>query len=58
VNKLIEFSNYTWNIRAKSTEPQGPGPNYFSDSFTNVNVDTKGFLNLKITLTDNKWYCP
>ena len=39
------------------TTPVGPGPNYFSDSTTNVWTDTNGWLHLRITHRANAWQC-
>jgi len=52
----LEFSGYTWRVKKKDV-PYGPGPNYFSDSQSNVWVDEAGYLHLKITSRDNRWYC-
>lgn len=56
VERRIEFSGYSWKV--KSGEYLiGPGPNLFSDSKENVWVDKDGWLHLKITKRDGKWYC-
>lgn len=52
----IEWSGYTWWVRNSNGNPQGPGPNIFSDSPENVFVDENGDLHLKIRKgADNKW---
>jgi hypothetical protein len=55
-DKVIEFSGYRW--RMKSGGLYGPGNNYFSDSAENVWVDQKGWLHLRITRREDRWYCP
>lgn len=49
----INFSNLTWQVREGTG---GPGPNNWSAN--NVWVDANGWLHLKITCVNNKWYCP
>jgi hypothetical protein len=51
----ISFAGYTWAVKS-SAGKVGPGPNYFSNSTSNVWVDTAG-LHLKITQSKGKWYC-
>lgn len=53
--KKIKFSGYEWEVK-NSSEPVGPGNNYFSDSKESVWVDDKG-LHLKLRYEDGKWYC-
>jgi hypothetical protein len=53
-DRAIDFSGHTWKV--KSAELADPGPNYFSDSVSNVWVDADG-LHLKIEQRDGKWYC-
>mgnify|MGYP002079094543 CR=1 FL=1 len=55
-NRQIQFSNYTWNVRINNTVQQDPGPNYYTDSSQNVYVDSNGYLHMKITKVNNKWY--
>lgn len=55
-NRVIEFSGYPW--RAKQGGLFGPGNNYFSESEDNIRVDERGWLHLRITRRDGKWYCP
>jgi YVTN family beta-propeller protein len=56
VFKKIEFSGYTWKVKASET-PAGPGPNYFSDRGEDVWVDEDGRLHLRIVQRDGRWYC-
>ncbi len=49
----VAFSGYTWIIR--SSGRGGPGPNYWDPN--NVSVDTNGYLHLRLTERDGKWYC-
>ena len=54
--RTIEWSGYTWWVRTSGGNPQGPGPNIFSDSTENVFVDASGNLHLKIRKdANNKW---
>jgi hypothetical protein len=54
--KTIQFSGYTWIVKS-SEFPQGPDPNYWSNSNGNVWVDSQGQLHLKIVRRNGKWYC-
>lgn len=51
------FSGYYWNIKSSGNGKMGPGPNYFSGSTDNVWLDQDSMLHLKITKTNNQWYC-
>jgi len=52
----INWSGYSWWVRTSQGNPQGPGPNIFSDSTQNVFVDGNGDLHLKIVKNaSNKW---
>jgi hypothetical protein len=58
--RVISFSGYDWLVKSSANTLSGtlaPGNNYFSDSRENVWVDKNGWLHLKITLRDGKWYC-
>lgn len=50
--KTIQFSGYTWTVRAGSG---GPGPNTWVDA--NAWVDVAGYLHLKLTNEGNGWSC-
>lgn len=50
----IFFSGYGWKKKS-STSVVGPGPNIFSDSDSNIWLDDKGYLHLKITKENNVW---
>jgi hypothetical protein len=54
--RWVSFSGYDWWVKS-STEPVGPGPNYFSDSTNNVWLDGLGQLHLRITNRSNQWQC-
>jgi hypothetical protein len=56
VVRKIQFSGYEWSVKT-SAGRAGPGPNYFSDSRDNVDVDEQGRLRLRITQRDGKWNC-
>jgi len=47
----IEWQGYSWYV--KSSKSDGPGPNPWSPS--NVWIDEKGFLHMKIAKVDGKW---
>jgi len=54
--RWVSFSGYDWWVKS-STGTVGPGPNYFSNSTSNVWVDTAGQLHLRITNRSNQWQC-
>ena len=51
--RMIQFSGYEWIVRDNGLS--GPGPNKWSGS--NVWLDDEGNLHLKITRTNDGWYC-
>ncbi|MEK6409800.1 MAG: glycoside hydrolase family 16 protein [Acidobacteriota bacterium] len=54
--RTLQFSGYEWKVKSSSGQV-GPGPNYFSDSKNNVEVDAQGRLHLRITKRDGRWHC-
>src|SRR3569833_2794793 len=54
--RFVSFACYDWCVKSPAGLA-GPGPNYFSDSTTNVFVDTNGWLHLRITHRTNAWQC-
>jgi hypothetical protein len=52
----IRFSGYKWKVK-NSESRVGPGPNYFSADPSNVWVDKKGLLHLKLRQKGENWYC-
>ena len=54
----LSFSGYTWEVRNESGT-SGPGPNYWSNSSSNVWVDANGYLHLKIRkdAATGRWIC-
>src|ERR1051325_4138450 len=54
--RSISFSGYNWSVKT-SNGKVGPGPNYFSDSTSNVWVDAQGRLHMKIQKVRNRWNC-
>ncbi|MFO1475437.1 MAG: glycoside hydrolase family 16 protein [Verrucomicrobiota bacterium] len=54
--RWIRFSGYDWWVKDYSTLA-GPGPNYFSSSFSNVWTDAEGRLHLRISNRSNQWQC-
>ncbi|MFQ5584742.1 MAG: hypothetical protein ACE5GL_09940 [Calditrichia bacterium] len=55
-DRIIDFSGYQWRVKQAENVRVGPGPNYFSDSTTNVWTDTEG-VHLKLDFRDNRWFC-
>lgn len=53
----IAFSGYSWNVKDSYGSRSNPGLNYWSSSTNNVWVDGNGWLHLKITYMNGKWYC-
>jgi hypothetical protein len=51
----ISWSGYNWWVRTSGGNPQGPGPNIFSDSTETVFVDSNGDLHLRIHQENGKW---
>ncbi len=51
--KTIQFSGYTWEVRAAGSG--GPGPNQWDPN--NVRVDDNGWLHLRLTHTNGQWQC-
>jgi hypothetical protein len=57
-NRLaLHFSGYDWSIKDSCNSSVGPGPNMFSASASNVWVDARGSLHLRITHTNAQWQC-
>ena len=54
--RAIDFAGYGWRVRS-ANEPEGPGPNYFSDAPDHVWVDGNGWLHLRVAPSvDGRWY--
>jgi hypothetical protein len=51
--KTLNFAGRTWVIRANGNG--GPGPNNWSEN--NAWIDSSGQLHLKISKSNDKWYC-
>jgi hypothetical protein len=51
----VTFSGGTWDIK-HGPDMMGPGPNWFSDFYSDVFVDDEGRLHMKIAEHDGKWY--
>lgn len=57
-SRKISFSGYEWMVKNTMPGQWGPGPNFFSDSEENVQVDDEGRLRLKIVKTaSGQWTC-
>src|SRR4051812_1462922 len=54
--RIVNFSGRQWGVK-KASSKVGPGPNYFSDSTSNVWVDASDRMHLKITKVGGKWNC-
>lgn len=54
--KRIRFCGFDWEVKSHDT-PEGPGPNYFSDSDSSVWVDASGKLHLRLRNSNGKWWC-
>jgi hypothetical protein len=54
--RRIRFSGFEWTVKS-SDHTVGPGPNFFSDSGENVWVDGRGYLHMRITYRDGRWWC-
>ncbi len=52
--RTLHWSGLDWWVK---TGFNGPGPNWFSDSTSNVLVDAQGRLHLRITHSNSTWYC-
>lgn len=55
--RTITWSGYTWTVSSSGSKKAGPGPNYFSDSSSNVWVDSAGRLHLVLKKSKDRWYC-
>jgi hypothetical protein len=51
--EILKFSGYTWDVRPSGSG--GPGPNNWEPN--NAWVDDKGYLHLRLTERNGKWYC-
>ena len=56
LNRQIRFSGYDWIVRNSNTTIVSPGPNLYSNSISNVWIDSLGFLHLKIRYFRGSWY--
>ena len=52
--RTVSFSGYQWEVRPSEANG-GPGPNSWDEN--NISVDSQGFLHLKLTERNGKWYC-
>ena len=52
--RTIQWAGRNWNVKSGYG---GPGYNYWSDSTDNVWVDGDGYLHLKVTKSNDTWYC-
>jgi len=55
-DRTVQFAGYDWTVKA-SSEPVGPGPNYFDDTEESVFVDGEGHLHLRIADRGGEWRC-
>lgn len=54
--RTIVFSGREWDVKGGASK-LGPGPNYFSSTEENVQVDERGRLHLVISKRDGRWQC-
>jgi hypothetical protein len=54
-DRIVDFMGYQWRIK-KSDSVVGPGPNFFSDSISNIWLDSNGF-HFTIKKEVNDWKC-
>ena len=54
--EYVNFSGRRWRVKNPSAR-FGPGPNYFSNSTENVQIDSNGYLHLRIKKREKEWYC-
>lgn len=52
--RTLNWSGQTWTVR-NSSSTEGPGENWWSNSTSNVWVDSNNFLHLKLRTSGNKW---
>jgi hypothetical protein len=52
---LVRFSGRLWDVKS-GPGLLGPGPNYFSNRPSDVYMDGKGYLHLRIQEHDGRWY--
>lgn len=52
-SRTLEFSGYTWNVK---NSYYGPGPNWWTDSVSDVYTDANGALHLSIINKEGSWY--
>ena len=53
---VVDFSGYKWDVKIFEEYPVGPGPNYFSGYYEDVFVDEKGYLHMRISEHDGRWF--
>jgi len=52
---LVRFSGRLWDVKS-GAGLLGPGPNYFSNRPSDVYLDGKGYLHLRIQEHEGRWY--
>jgi hypothetical protein len=55
-HRYVAFGGRCWEVR-KTSRPEGPGLNRFSNDERNVWVDGSGRLHMKIAYRDGQWLC-
>lgn len=55
IGDVVYFSGYTWDVKFSEVQ-LGPGPNYFSHYYDDINVDENGYLHMKIAEHNGRWY--
>jgi len=55
--KAFNFCGLKWYVKESKTSTAGPGPNYWSANDSDVYVDSKGKLHMKIVYREGHWCC-
>ncbi|KRP10244.1 MAG: hypothetical protein ABR95_10540 [Sphingobacteriales bacterium BACL12 MAG-120813-bin55] len=56
IGDVVYFSGYEWDVKIYENTQQGPGPNWFSGHYEDVWVDEKGYLHMRISNRDGRWW--
>lgn len=54
--ETVDFAGFTWHTKSSVHEAIGPGPNYWSSSGRNLQLDESGNLHLRIDKHKGRWY--
>ena len=56
IGDVVYFSGYEWDVKIYENTKQGPGTNWFSGHYEDVWVDEKGYLHMRISNRDGRWW--